>query len=377
MSRSLSSYRCLIVEPAGNLWGSERVLLDFLGSLKSSTWEIAICYPARSPLKRRLDSLDVRAFPVMVAETHEKSPLYRVYALFGLWLTVLRFRPHLIYVNQAGATRLALLAGRPLGVPVISHVRLAGDVGYISSLAPSSSALPVIISISHSIRSLFAVDAPSPTTQHLVLYDPYTPVWDAPVTETSRARPSERPLTICCVGRLAEVKGQDLLLEALGHLRQRGQYIRCIFLGTSASAEFMQHLEKLTLELGLTDQVVWAGFQENVLQTMAESRAVIIPSRLEPLGRVVFEAWDAGTVPVACVAAGGVAEVLERSKGGILYDEPTASSLAQAIEETIKLSDNDRALLVSHGRSWRANNCDPARYADRMVALWEQVVATR
>lgn len=46
---------------------------------------------------------------------------------------------------------------------------------------------------------------------------------------------------------------------------------------------------------------------------------MVLPSDVVSLGRVVFEAWHAGTIPTAWAGSGGPQETIAGSGGGILY----------------------------------------------------------
>src|SRR5258708_5111878 len=133
--------RVLIIEPAGNLWGSERVLLDFLQHTFQCGWQIGVCCPPNSPIISRLSLVPVRIFPQFIAELHLQARAYRLLAAIKLLWVAIRFRPALIYVNQAGASRIALFVGRRLRIPVVAHVRLVEDVAYVQSLPARPSEL--------------------------------------------------------------------------------------------------------------------------------------------------------------------------------------------------------------------------------------------
>ncbi len=102
----MKAKRVLVVEPSGNLWGSERVLLDFLSAeMNSEEFEITVCYPAGSPIEKELEKKPFKLFPHFAAELHLRSVLARLFFVINITLKLLRIKPDLIYVNQAGATR--------------------------------------------------------------------------------------------------------------------------------------------------------------------------------------------------------------------------------------------------------------------------------
>lgn len=367
--------RALVVEPAGNLWGSERVLLDFLGSVSGSDWRIAVCFPPGTPIVKRLSHLPMVMYPVFIAGLHRRSRIHRLRAAVGLLKAALQFQPQLLYVNQAGATRIALLVGRLLRIPVITHVRLVEDARYVESLGASQEELPFVICTSHYIQGLFDVHLSNSGRRLVVLYDPYLPqqAWgDAALPESLSPEP-----VFGCVGRLTKTKGQDVALRAISHLKREGVLTEGHFFGSGELGDvFSLELVELAADLGISDQIHWHGYQEEIQSHLAPMAALVCPSHAESLGRVIFEAWDAGTIPVAWVGSGGAAEVIRDSEAGLLYAEQTGASLARALRRTLYLSPGARQQMVDRGRQWLRNHCDPEEYGERMLALWQDAVET-
>ena len=104
----------------------------------------------------------------------------------------------------------------------------------------------------------------------------------------------------------------------------------------------------------------------SLLQTCS---VLVCPSHSEPLGRVIFEAWDAGAVPVAFSGSGGAAEIVAAANGGILYEEQTPESLAFALRDALELDQEQRARLIRNGRSWMARNCGPETYGEALSTI--------
>lgn len=102
--------RIMVLDPAGNLWDSERVLLDFLGSSATGQHRVALCCPPNTPLVDRGQGMAVRVFPDFQARPHQRGKLERLRAMVGLLRAWIEHRSELISVIQAGATRIAALA---------------------------------------------------------------------------------------------------------------------------------------------------------------------------------------------------------------------------------------------------------------------------
>src|SRR4051812_7722572 len=107
--------RVLVVESAGNLWGSERALLDLLDYL--SDIQKAVCCPPATAINSELTRRNVPVLPYFVYGLHQKTKLSRLRAALGVGRACLEFRPDLIYLNQSGVYRVVAAAALPLGIP--------------------------------------------------------------------------------------------------------------------------------------------------------------------------------------------------------------------------------------------------------------------
>ena len=344
--------RALMLESAGNLWGSERSLLDMLTAVPGLN--VAVCCPPRTPLSAELARRGIRTLPYYVEGLHERSRLHRLRAAIGVLRACLVFRPAVVHLNQSGSFKIALPAARLLGIPLVGHVRIYEDVTYLAKQKPSAQVLRGLIAISHAIEAeIRRFDDLRSIPVHR-LYDAYVPA-----RGQSKASPS-RP-HIACVGRLVPIKGHDVLLRALALLRTEGVVVDCLMAG-DGRPDFVASLKQLAEDSGLTSSVKWLGFVNDTSEVLGTSRALVCPSHREPLGRVIFEAWDAGAVPIAFAGGGGAAEIIADSGGGLLYESQRPEALAAVLRRALELSAEESARLVANGRRWLADNCEPQRY---------------
>lgn len=358
--------RALVLDPAGNLFGSERVLLDFLEARRDPRWEITLCTPP-GPLAERARTL-VRVIPTFIPELHRRGRWARARALGALLRAATRERPDLIHVNQAGATRIALWAARALRIPVVTHVRIYEDVVYVERLAPSERHVPAVVCVSHDVRSRFSALRP----RCRVFYDPYRQRLREQPRRTSSA------VRVACVGRIVPVKRQHVLVEAIAVLRARGVDARLSLIGPTLDPDYERTIRAIIAEHGLDEVVRWTGMQDDVLSILVrEADLLVCPSWEEPLGRVAFEALDAGIVPIGYRGSGGLAEVIGGSGAGLLFDDMEGRSIAEAIAAHERIPPPERAAMVDRGRAWMSENVAPDGYGERVLQLWDEVCARR
>lgn len=358
--------RLLVVEGSGDQWGSERALLDLLPALDGV--QSAVCCPPERPIIGKLRDLGIPTFPYFVYGLHEKTKVSRLVALAGLLRACFAFKPDVLYLNQSGCYRIAAVAAKLLRIPIVAHVRIFEDAGYLARNAPRPARLRSIIAISRAIeQEIRRHPALEPVAVHTI-YDGYAP------GHAMRAGSARVDRRIACAGRIVPIKGQDVLLDAVKILRDAGSPVSCVMAGTGGA--FRDRLIEQTRNDGLQDDVQWIGFCDDVVGLLGDTSVLVCSSHREPLGRVIFEAWEAGAVPVAFAGSGGAAEVIDAAGAGILYAEQTPASLAEAIERALSLPAVGRAALVANGRTWMQNNCAPDEYARKIASILQAAVQT-
>lgn len=121
-------------------------------------------------------------------------------------------------------------------------------------------------------------------------------------------------------GRFVPRKGFDLLIEALATLP--GAYLWLVGDGEQADA-----LRDLADRRGTADRVRFLGWQSNTGAFLAAADVVVMPSRHEPLGNVVLEAWGAGR-PVVVTASEGPRWIVSDDVDGYVVPIDDAPALA-------------------------------------------------
>jgi glycosyltransferase involved in cell wall biosynthesis len=327
--------------------------------------EVAICCPPQVPLTSELEKLHIRTLPYYVSGLHEKSKWHRLQAAAGVVRACLEFRPDVIYLNQGGCYKVVLPAATLLGLPIVAHVRIFEDAAYLARQSPSPRRLRSIIAISSAVQTEIRRFQELDSINLYQIYDAYNPA--APSFENSPHQ--ERIVNrVACVGRLSPVKGQDVLLGALRMLNDFEGGLECLFAGDGEEG-FAKDLKEIALRETAISSIRWLGFVDNVLSLLHTCSVLVCPSHSEPLGRVIFEGWDAGALPVVFAGSGGAAEIVAAADGGILYHEQTPQSLAMALRKALKLDGERRNELLHNGRLWMSTNCNSEAYGERFSAI--------
>lgn len=184
--------------------------------------------------------------------------------------------------------------------------------------------------------------------------------------ERFHARVHEPIDTLITVANLRPEKSHDVLLEAFSRTAARRRLrLRIVGDGPCRSA-----LERQARELGLGRRVEFLGHREDVADLLALSDLFILPSRSEAFPNSVLEAMATG-LPVIGSAVGGLLDLVEDGRNGLLVPPRDVGALTAAIDRLVA----QPTLAASLGESARRHVRD--RYSfDRMVASFEHLYLT-
>ena len=158
-------------------------------------------------------------------------------------------------------------------------------------------------------------------------------VYNGIQTSKFRIRPrhiSRGSFNIVQISRLEHIKkGQDLLIEAFGILRQKRDNVKLTFIGQGKSLEY---LKKLACQQGDDNQIEFKGAmpQSYIAEHLCVYDLFVQSSRHEGFGLTVAEAM-ATKVPVLVSSGQGPAEVTEGEKYGWTFENGNAGDLAKKL----------------------------------------------
>jgi sugar transferase (PEP-CTERM/EpsH1 system associated) len=160
------------------------------------------------------------------------------------------------------------------------------------------------------------------------------------------------------VGRLNEVKCQDLLIRAFGRLRQRKSDSHLLLVGDGPARS---SLEELVRSLSLSRHVTFSGYQSRPQEFLAAMDIFALPSRLEGMPLAILEAW-ASQVPVVATRVGGVPKMVEHERTGLLIDSGDEAALEAALRRLVDDTTLARGLAAA-GRVQVESQFDSRRMA--------------
>ncbi len=175
------------------------------------------------------------------------------------------------------------------------------------------------------------------------------------------------------LGRLIERKGFDILLDAVTRLPDRIDG-RPLVLAIAGDGPMLPALESAGRRALNRDRLRLPGWVADPDMWYRASDVFVCPSREEPLGNVILEAWSHG-LPVVATRTAGPLELITEGHDGLLVEAGDAKQLADALLRLLRGAEDERLLLGRNGRARVAADHAEDVIVRAYMNLYEDLVA--
>lgn len=181
---------------------------------------------------------------------------------------------------------------------------------------------------------------------------------------------------IVSVGRFASEKGHRYLIEALNLLKQQDVAWRCTFLG---EGELEAELRALVEEYGLSAQVTFPGFCEDIFSALLTADIFVLPSLHESSPNALIEAMGIG---MPCIASGlprsesGIVDLIENEENGIRVPSENPEALTAALHRVLTEPDF-AAVLGKNARATVQKKFDSETSIRKLDEIYETVTSNQ
>ncbi len=328
----------LFVLPSLGLGGSERVMINLLKSINRQKFRLCLVVvnTTSAPLLQELPA-DVQVIDLGCSRV--------LTALPRLYSVIRKIRPRVVlstlgYLNlslgliRSFLPRSTVFIARESSVP--SEVIARSRWGPLWSLAYKLlyKKFDRIICQCRYMREDLVTNYHIPVEKTVVINNPLD---IARIESLADKEPSanipelvENKFFVAC-GRLADVKGFDLLLEAFSACHDLSYDLLIIGSGPQE-----QKLKDFAENLGIQQKIKFLGRQSNPFYFFKRAEALILSSRYEGFPNVVLEALACGTPVIATPAPGGTCEILEGVDGCIVSATVSSADLEKAIRRWLE-----------------------------------------
>lgn len=331
--------------PTKEMYGDNKALLNLLPFMVKDVKPLFIVFP-NSTIARELKE---RGYDYIECTHTIKTYKYNsIRANLGLlrqklietinrsWFTKLKevvseFSPSLIHSNSSNSA-LGYYLANSLGIPHVWHIREYGDLDNNVRYFPTRTCFVkrlrsknnYNITITKSIKDYFE------------LGENTFPIYDGPIIdEKPPLINSEKKKNILFVGRLENVKGVHLAIEAFAIFHKAFPDYRLQIVGDSDKDSYKSWLKEITKHYSLHDFVDFLGYRKDVLSLMSTSSMLLVPSQHEAFGFITAEAMYAGC-PVIGMNTGGTKEQFDNIDEHFGYNYSKRFVSVEQLEEQMR-----------------------------------------
>jgi glycosyltransferase involved in cell wall biosynthesis len=320
-----------------------------LPALADAGLEVKMCVILAGDGEIFVSELEARGIET---STVRAGPNFNPRLVSSLRREIRRWEPDVVHTHLVHADLHGQLAARLAGTPCLStvHGQIFVSAGPYRAAARVLAALtPLTIAISHHLRrDLERSGQRRPGSVRVVHYGIDATGWRATDAERAALRrafglaPEETAVAIC--SRLIPGKGHELLLEATERALERAPTLRVLIAGDGPLRGALErHAEQLP-----PGTVRLLGFVDDIPSLMKACDMLVFPTSPEldeGFGLAALEAMAAER-PVVATRVGGLPEVVEDRRTGILVPPGDPAGLADALVELA----TQPALRVELGR---------------------------
>jgi sugar transferase (PEP-CTERM/EpsH1 system associated) len=315
--------------------GLERVVLDLIREGQKRGQRVTVvCLERPGVLAPQVEALGASLHCV-----HKRPGLVRVSAMRRLKVRFREIRPEVVHTHQIGALLYAGPAARAGGIPLVVHTEHGKHYAerrrnrWLGKLAGHFAARFFCVSedIATEVRACGIVpDRKVVVVSNGIDTARFRARRDPQALRASLGIPPGAPV-VGTIGRLCEVKTQDVLLRAFVGLRKQVPEVRLVLVG---DGPLMGELRGLAANLGLEPCVSFVGYQAQPERFLDLMDVFALTSRSEGMPLSVLEAWAAG-VPVVASRVGGLPELIEDGRNGLLFPAGDEAALVEALRRLI------------------------------------------
>jgi glycosyltransferase involved in cell wall biosynthesis len=365
-----------------DLGGLERIVLDLVADeVQRGNRATVVCVERRGKLAAQVEKLGGQVISI------DKPPGRSQQAVAAANQLLAELQPDVVHTHQIGALWYLGQAARHAEVPLVhtehsDHVAMAR--GWYAKLRArylwrqAGNLANRFCCVSDDIaRSACRWRTVTPSRVSVVSNGINTsPLLDADAGRDVRAAfgISAGALVVGSVGRLVEVKQQDLLIRAFARLCAVDRHANTWLLLVGDGPERMR-LECLATGLGVQRRVVFAGYQAQPERFYRAMDLFALTSRHEGLPLSLLEAWVAG-LPVVASAVGGIPKAVAHGRTGMLFPSGDLAALTETLEGLIDAPGWMR-MLGHLGRQQVEQHYSLRHMADTYESLYRALIGQR
>jgi lipopolysaccharide heptosyltransferase II len=179
--------------------------------------------------------------------------------------------------------------------------------------------------------------------------------------------------TIGMISRITPLKGHPDFIKAVAILNRQIPQLKAIIVGNAPKEKYREDLGLLIRRLGLSRTIEFFAATQDVPAVMKDLDVLVSATTTpEAFGRVIMEAQASG-VPVVSTKVGGVVDIVEDGKTGLLCMPQSPKDMAEKVLRLYKDKDLWNG-LVKEGRRYVESNLTLEQMTGKTLKVYEEAI---
>lgn len=352
----MNKIKVLHVIGSSNIGGGEKLLCDLIEKMDKEKFEVFIVCP---PKGNMIESYKHCAKEIKLLRVNK---IFNVFALFNLYVYIKNRKFDIVHTHLYVSDLFGIIASMFAGTPVIISTIHGHNFNRVGSTGPRA--------IKNAIFSLFyraiyifndtVVAVCESVKKDLterkgikVMPEKVRVIYNA--IDLAKIKYNDKNIGIrkmlakeisgdaSLIGMIANfdtVKGHRNLIKAAPKVIQRFPNVKFLLVGGGKEREF---IKKMAKKYGISDYLIFAGQKDDILSLISVCDLIVLPSLSEGFSLVIMEAMALAR-PIVASNVGGIAEIIEDGKTGILVPSDNYDMLSNAIIDV--LEDGPKAFKI-------------------------------
>lgn len=300
--------------------GAEKVVYQLCRDDKADKQMVASC---GGEYVNELKKLGI--FHISIPDIANKRPILILHCLYILWKTVYKEKVEIIHSHH----RMAAFYGRIIQILTgVKHIYTAHNVfydkkGLMRFALTDCQIVAVGDGVKDNLTDVYGINS----NRIHVIYNSVIPMKTGEFNEQLVKVRRKFKTVIGSIGRITEQKGMDIFLKAMKSVISCKPDVAGIIVGDGKD---LTKIKALANELKIEDNILFLGYQKNIIDIIGQIDFVVLASRWEGLPLVPIETFSQGKTIIASDISGNN-EVIKDGSNGILFESENVRVLANKI----------------------------------------------
>lgn len=336
--------------------GLEEVVINLINNLNPSLFNIGVCSLTKGGAFKNRIGHGIKIFELNKKEGNDYLIPFRLMKLFR------QQKVQIVHTHNWGTLCEGALGAKLAHIPILLHQEHGTVISVIKNKKRRILTIKFlfsyvenqVIAVSNILRQAIIEFLNIDKSKIITIHNGIEiNKFDIIIDKTSKRKElglMDDDIVVGTIGRLASVKNQKVLIQAIRYLLNRLPKIKLILIGKGPLEE---ELKIFTQNLNLTSKVLFLGQRDDIPELLKIMDVFTLPSLHEGISITLLEAMASGT-PVIATDVGGNSEVVINGETGILIPPNDPIRLAEAINDIIK--DKNKATLYAQAAKVQIKN---------------------